>query len=668
MKTFKSTLVVITAAFALVASLSAATSAVGLASAAPGGTIAGSLNAWDEAGGVAITPQPTSYDTGTVARLQANFASGTAGSTITLYKEGPVDTWTAVESHAANSNGNAYYDYPVTSGPQRLYAETAGGLETEIDTITGNDPVPQTGVLNAPTNNGKNWTADFTPGIAGKATQLQMQRIYTKETDEVNEASGTPGEGPWITLKTANQDAAGHVVFPTLSSPYPYRVEHKFRAVVGANKSNTVKFGLGQVTPKSTGLAAVYFNTNEGHAVDSRDHYNEGEFAMTAGAEGCTDIGYTDPSTRVKKSVMKGRGNYSWSFKRKSFSLKLGDKKDLCGMGAAKKYALVSQDYDKSFLRNALAGYIGKKFTNMAWTPDSRPVDLYVNGSYRGNYLLIERIAIATDRVNINELTGDEPTEQVEPGITGGYVLEWDFRKGADYNAYLGSDSGYVGVKEPENDYDRTGAKTSKSISTAQKNYISGYLNSADSALRASSCQSTSWTNYIDEASAIDYYIAMEYMKPVDGNMWASVYMYKAQNGKLFFGPMWDFDLAAGSANRAGNVVSSSSFYLRNNLGVSAQQSSNTWFNCLNKRSTFRAAVKARWNAVKGSIDTTTFLNQEKSVIATSAATSYSVAPSGASHSYRISDYQVIKSSWSSDVSYLTSWASSRKSWLSSNF
>ena len=60
----------------------------------------------------------------------------------------------------------------------------------------------------------------------------------------------------------------------------------------------------------------------------------------------------------------------------------------------------MSQDYDKSFLRNALAGYIGSKFDNMGWTPQSRPVDLYVNGSYRGNYLLIERIAIQGPKTN----------------------------------------------------------------------------------------------------------------------------------------------------------------------------------------------------------------------------------------------------------------------------
>ncbi len=45
----------------------------------------------------------------------------------------------------------------------------------------------------------------------------------------------------------------------------------------------------------------------------------------------------------------------------------------------------------------------------------------------------------------------------------------------------------------------------------------------------------------------------MEYLKPVDGNMWASVYMYKPRGEKIHFGPLWDFDLATGSATRAGN-------------------------------------------------------------------------------------------------------------------
>ncbi len=268
----------------------------------------------------------------------------------------------------------------------------------------------------------------------------------------------------------------------------------------------------------------------------------------------------------------------------------------------------------------------------MGWTPQSRPVDLYVNGSYRGNYLLIERIAIQGPKTNE---PADPPEKQLSPrldldelnststDVTGGYILEWDFRKGADYNAYLGSDSGYVGVKEPENDYGRTGSSTGngentgEGINQAEKDYIKKLPQStptvrcAAAAARAPAGRTTS-----TQASAVDYYIAMEFMKPVDGNMWASVYMYKPRGEKIHFGPMWDFDLAAGSANRAGNVVSSSGFYLRNNLGVSAQQSSNTWFNCLNKRSSFRAAVKARWNVVKNYIDTNSFIDTQSAIIA----------------------------------------------------
>ncbi len=678
MKSLRTTLITLLATCGLLATLAVSTSAAGLASAVAvpdQGTKAGTLNVWNS--------PAAPYETGQQIELQANF-NGSPG-VITLYKEGPADTWTALASQPANSNGNAYFTYTFTSGSQRLYAETAGDLETEIDTFAAADPVPQTGTLNAPSSNGKTWTAQFEPGIAGKTTQLQIQRIYTEETDEVNEAPGTPKTGPWVTISTGKQDAEGKVTF-TAPSPYPYRVEHNYRAVAGAHVSNVRPFGLGQVTPKNSGLSAVYFNTNEGASVNTRTRYFEGEFTMTASSK----VPECGAIPTIKKSVMKGRGNYSWSFRRKSFTLKLGSSTDVCGMGKSKKYALVSNDYDKTFMRNSLAGYLGSKLTNLAWTPDSKPVDLYVNGSYRGNYLLIERVAIAADRINIPELKGGEKTcpmggaktpddqslgthpNNNDPCITGGYILEWDFRKGADYNAYLGSDSGYVGVKDPENDFDRSDNVTKKGISSYQKTYIRDHLNKVDSNLRGSGYtnDTTGWKKYIDEASAVDYYIGMEYMKPVDGNMWASVYMYKqrdssagAGDGKLFFGPLWDFDLSSGSAKRAGNVVSSSGFYLKSNLNTGAQQSTKTWFHRLNEDADFRAAVKARWNQVKGSIDTTSFLNSRKAVIDTSADQTYA----SFSHSYRISSVQVIKSNFDADFSYLRSWAANRESWLNSS-
>jgi hypothetical protein len=685
MKSFKTALAVITAALVALALFATPTSGISPVTADPTGD--------DDNANLELRPPGGTYDSGTVIEILANFQNSTAGQKVTLWRENAPGSnvyEVAEVDTSANSSGNAYFHPTIGDGARKYFAEDASLRQTEAVPITGT-PTPQstTATLD-PSTNGKNWTAHFgEPAVPGKATHLQIQRIYTDEVSDVDAVNPTASKrdkmGEWKTIASSTQDADGDSSF-TLASPYPYRVAHKYRAVSGTAKScepTTARdttpplcqtFGLDQTTPKPTGLSAVYFNTNEGHAVDTRSRYFEGEFSMTADTKGlgCTAV------PKMKFSTMKGRGNYSWSFKRKSYTLKLGDSTSLCGMGASKKYALVSQDYDKSFLRNALAQYVGKKFMRTPeWVPDSKPVDLYLNGKYLGNYLLVERIAIAADRVAINELNGNDPAENTEPGVTGGYILEWDFRaadggsSAPDRYMNIGT-RGLLGIKEPEDDRDREGANTGKGISTTQKNYITNYVDDCDTKLFSSNFTSDGaggWKSCIDEASAVDYYLAMEYMKPVDGNMWASVYMYKPQNGKLHLGPLWDFDLAAGSATRSGNVASPSSWYLRNNLGVSAQQSSKTWFNRLNEDPDFRAATKARWNEVQGSLAPSLFLNEQKNAIQTSANTSFSSAPNGASHSYRISSYQVIKgSSWISDFDHLKWWASSRKDWINSQF
>ena len=703
MKTLKTTLALITAALLPLALFASPSSA---APGTPDGADAGNLYQ-DVSASNHTHISPPFYENQQIG-LAANFADGVR--TVTIYRD-TGGGWQSIASKPSNGSGNAYFTYTVVAGEQKLFAEATAGdveLETEQDTFSGDPAPPSSATLNAPTNNGKTWTASFTPVVPGQKTELQIQRIYTDEVgdvDAVNPTSGNPPKdtkksekmGEWKTIASSTQSGTGTSTF-NLASPYPYRVEHKYRAVSGTAKScDPVSakdtnaplcqtFGLPQRTPEDTGLSAVYFNTNEGQAVDTRTRYFEGEFEMTAGSPGCGVV------PKMKFSTMKGRGNYSWSFKRKSYTLKLGDSTDLCGMGKSKKYALVSQDYDKSFMRNALAQYIGKEFKNMAWTPDSKPVDFYLNGKYLGNYMLVERVAIAADRINIPELKGGEkckgattPDNQttdpdhpnnIDPCKTGGYVLEWDFRKGGDFNAYLGPDSGYVGVKDPEHDVDREGVRTTKGISSQQKTYIDNYLNDVDDVLRGSNFRDNDngWKKYIDKDSAVDYYIAMEYMKPVDGNMWASVYMYKQQDsaagagdGKLYFGPMWDFDLAAGSATRAGNVVSPSGFYLRNFINHSAQQDTTngkTWFNRLNEDPEFRNAVAARWDAIEANLKPGAFIDGLKATIKDSAETSFKLAPNGASHSYRISQYQVIKSNFDADVAYLRKWANDRKTWL----
>ena len=487
------------------------------------------------------------------------------------------------------------------------------------------------------TGSGKTATATFSPAVKGQKTSLQLLSIKTTETNE----TPTP---KWETIATSTQSSTGATTFKIAD---PREVSHEYRAVSGGVVTNTVTFAA-PLPKKATGLSQVYFNSNEGDSVNTRSRWFEGEFSMTGSSKaGCGAV------ARTPHARLKGRGNYSWSFAKKSFSLNLKDGLNLCGMGKSKKWAFVANHYDKSLLRNAVANNVGKNLSNLAWTPSSKPVDVFINGSYRGSYILIERVTIDDDRVNIPELKGAK--DNGASTITGGYLLEWDFRKGADRNVTAGS-RGWVGIKEPEDPGDPEG------ITSAQVSYINGYLDKTDSVLYGSNFKdnSTGWRKYIDINSAVDYYIGMELMKPVDGNMWASVYMYKQRNGKLYFGPLWDFDLAMGSANRAGNVVSPQSWYLRNNLGVSAQQTSKTWFNRLNEDPDFRNAVRSRWKSVYPKLNQSSFIDSQKSLIQSSATENFKKW----NVKEHLSKYQVVKGSFSAEVSYLKSWMSSRRSWM----
>lgn len=621
-------------------------------------TVFGTSSALAAPSTATISVTPTAFVASESVKINVDYP--TASPYVGLELKGAGDTWTDISGQQhkkADKSGKYAFTYRVNEAQTvRAVSEASGALATDELPL---NPVATSGVLQPiianSTGTQATTTANFSPARSGQATELQALSIVTSNTDEVETAK-------WETVDTSKQDSSGKTTFDIDD---PLEVTHQYRAVTEPSGgsvqtvSNTISFAAPAVG-KNTGLATVYFNSNEGDSVNTRSRYFEGEFSMTGGSAQpeCKTV------PAVKKSEMKGRGNYSWSFSKKSFTLKLDKSTDLCGMGKSKKWALIANAYDKSLLRTSAAFNIGAKMTNLAWTPKSKPVDLYVNGSYRGSYLLVERITIAANRVAIDELKNgaeDDPTgaNNQEPNISGGYVLEWDFRKGADHNVTAGS-RGWVGIKEPEDEDDDSG------ITSQQVSYINDYLDDTDKALFGSNFGSdtSGWQKYIDIDSAVDYYIAQELMKPVDGNMWASVYMYKARNGKLFFGPMWDYDLSSGSANRTG-AISPTGWYLRNKITTSAKQSDKTWFNRLNEDSEFRSAVSKRWNEVYPSLKTNdAFLGTQRSLIADSADENFGKW----NVKERVSTAQVVKGSWSSEVSYLRSWLNSRVSWMNGQY
>ncbi|MCW2798824.1 MAG: CotH protein [Aeromicrobium sp.] len=594
-----------------------------------------------------ISSSPASFVASEIVKISADFP--TSKPKVSLLSDNgsggallPVSGQTA---KTADSSGKYTFSVRINTA-QKVQVQTSVGDTTPVLQLT---PQPTTGTLDPITEDGTGHIATarahFTPIRKGQSATLQILTLVTTTTDEVTTAH-------WKDIATTTQDANGTATF---SLTDPLEVSHQYRAFTGPSGatihtiSNEVVYAAGR-TSKNTGLSTIYLNTNQGDSINTRTHYFEGQFSMT----GSSAIPECVATGAPQLASAKGRGNYSWSFSKKSFTLKLDKKTDLCGMGKSKKWALIANAYDKSLLRGQAAFNIGSKLTNLAWTPDAKPVDLYINGSYRGSYNLVERITADPNRVNVPEL------DNSSTNITGGYLLEWDFRKGADHNVTAGS-RGWVGIKEPENEDDGTG------ITTPMVNYINNYLDQADAALFGSNFTSNTsgWQKYIDKNSAVDYYIAQELMKPVDGNMWASTYMYKQADGKLFFGPMWDYDLAAGSADRAGGTVFSTGFYLRNPVNISAKQSTKTWFNRLNEDSEFRSAVASRWHQVYAALKTDdAFLAGQASIISASANENFKKWDV---HEH-ISTSQVVKGSWSAEVSYLRGWLRTRISWMNSQY
>jgi hypothetical protein len=85
----------------------------------------------------------------------------------------------------------------------------------------------------------------------------------------------------------------------------------------------------------------------------------------------------------------------------------------------------------------------------------------------------------------------------------------------------------------------------------------------------------------------VDYYLINELSKNADGAT-SSFFMAKKRDGKLHFGPVWDFDLAFGNAGYDG-LAATSGWRLR----------PSPWFARLFEDPAFARKVKDRWAVLK---------------------------------------------------------------------
>lgn len=237
---------------------------------------------------------------------------------------------------------------------------------------------------------------------------------------------------------------------------------------------------------------------------------------------------------------IKGRGNTSWRHPQKPYSIKLEKKESLLGIPATKKYAIISSAIDEAFMRNYIAYKSALSMIGIQYSPKIEFVEVYIDGTYKGIYSLVERIDIEKTKVNIEE------ADPASGNLTGGYIIEKDASDKIDRN----NDPWFLAPFQ-SNLYEEVFALKSPDPDEGGEmiKYLSSYINDVHNALMSSEEEAR---EYVDFSSWADYLILQEIAKNIDGNLKTSSYFVKERdNNVLRMDAPWDFDLAFGNPKAA---------------------------------------------------------------------------------------------------------------------
>lgn len=270
---------------------------------------------------------------------------------------------------------------------------------------------------------------------------------------------------------------------------------------------------------------------------------------------------------------IKARGNYTrQAFAKKPFKLKLGSKQKLLGLSQSKHFALLAHADDNfGYLRNFTGFNLGRRI-GLPWTPDQQPVEVVINGDYRGLYFLTESIRIEKDRIDIAELDDNVSDPEL---VSGGYLVELD---NYDEDNQIRMDEKSC-VANQWLDRLRVTWDTPEKYSELQRRFVTDQLTAMNDFVGANSDQL--WS-YMDLDDAARYYVVEEIMSHTE-SYHGSTYLFRdrGEGQKWHFSPLWDF----------GNGFNGST----DRFLYDCDPFGNTWIPSMRANATFNAKVRDTW-------------------------------------------------------------------------
>ena len=415
----------------------------------------------------------------------------------------------------------------------------------------------------------------------------------------------------------------------------------------------TVQYEDNKLTEVGSKRAAAYIYDPDGHLLDMRtatlniieniglpnikidtstgedpDHHDKTNYTtMTTSIDNCQSQYVVNNAS----GGIRARGNstnYDGISKR-PWRLKFDSKINLLGLNGGQKFkswVLLAEYFDQSLFRNAAAYTMGNSLFNYSnnYCSDYQHVNFYLNGDYRGVYVLAEQQQVNNGRIEVNEPGSSNLDEKV------GYLIEIDIRA-ADDDPYFtvgpksqrsawGTWSGGIminGVRVVSSTY----AIKSDTFDTKQNKYIEKYVDNAMTALinavQSNKLQVINENNelvdspyasmydtlnsFLDMDSFIKTCILQELMKNYDVGF-GSFYLYvdfsaNSKHPRLTFGAPWDFDLSSGN-KQSGNIIKTDNEFIKSGFG---EANFNPWLYLLSQTDFYDEIVKKYYTVLSNS-------------------------------------------------------------------
>lgn len=297
-----------------------------------------------------------------------------------------------------------------------------------------------------------------------------------------------------------------------------------------------------------TTLPIVVINTNGNQIVDEPKVMADMKIIHKGNEQ--ENVETDTPNIYNGKIGIEYRGSTSQSFPKKPFGFETWNaqgedlKVSWFGWPEESDWILFASYNEKSLMHNVLSMRLAREIG--LYASRTQYVEVVLNGSYQGVYILMEKVKRDKGRVDISKLTTSDISGD---DLTGGYIIKIDKSTGNNIGSWRSTHALPSGkTQQLEYFYEYP-----NDIVSEQKNYIRNYVTNFETAVKSSDFAdpTTGYRKYIDTKSFIQVFLINEIARNIDGYR-ISTFMYKdkdSKGGKLKMGPPWDYDISYGNAN-----------------------------------------------------------------------------------------------------------------------